>query len=198
MSTTSPARFPRARRAARVAAPTLAACSAVFAFAAFTDEATNEGNRATAADVTITEDVAASSPLFDLDGWRPGEDGGTVSRCIGVTNGGSIPLPIRLRLAGAPSGDLGDFVDMTVEYGGRDVAVDDADCATFSPAGLVYSGELDEFPTAAGSALSDGGGALAAGSERAYRITWKLQDVEAAEGESVSAVTFRWETTTAG
>src|SRR3712207_470221 len=66
--------LPRLRR---LAAPTLAALTASFAVAAFLDDATNEGNAATAADVTITEDVPASSPLFDLQDWRPGASDGT-------------------------------------------------------------------------------------------------------------------------
>ena len=198
MSSMSPARFRRARRAARVAAPTVAAFSAVFAFAAFTDEASNAGNSATAADVTITEDVAASAPLFALDDWQPGEDGDTVSRCIGITNGGSIAVPIKLRLAGPASGELGDFVDMTVERGTRTTATDDAGCGSFVAGGDVYRGELDAFPTSAGTAVADGGGELAVGAERAYRITWRLQDTEEAEGKSLGGVTFRWETTTAG
>ena len=200
MSSTSPARprLRRTRRAARVAAPTLAAFGAVFAFAAFTDEAENAGNRATAADVTVTEDVAASSPLFDLKAWQPGEDGDTVSRCIGITNRGSIPVPLRLRLAGAPSGALADFIDVKVERGTRDAAVDGPECTSFASGGQVYAGELDELPATSAAALADGGGDLAVGGERAYRVTWKLQDTEAAEGLSVSGVTFRWETTSAG
>jgi hypothetical protein len=198
MSSMSPVRLRRTRRAARIAAPTVAAFSAVFAFAAFTDEASNAGNSATAADVTITEDVAATAPLFSLDDWQPGEDGDTVSRCIGITNGGSIPVPLKLRLASTPSGDLGDFVDMTVERGTRPTATDDAGCGSFVAAGEVYRGELDEFPVASASAIADGAGKLAIGAERAYRITWKLQDTEEAEGRSIGGVTFRWETTSAG
>jgi hypothetical protein len=61
-----------------MAAPTAAAAlAATLAVAAFTDDAQNAGNRASAADVTISADVAASSPLFDLADWQPGEDGDT-------------------------------------------------------------------------------------------------------------------------
>lgn len=190
----------RLRRAARLAAPTLAAFSAVFAFAAFTDEAQNAGNRASAADVSITEDVAATAPLFALDDWQPGEEGDTVARCIGVTNDGSIPLAIRLRLAGTPTGSLGDFVDLRVVRGTRDRTVDSSSCATFAAAqggGDVWSGELSAFPTTTAGAVADGGAPLPVDAERAYAVTWKLQDTEAAEGLSVSGVTFRWETSSA-
>lgn len=191
----------RIRRAARVVLPAgVAAIATSVAFAAFTDEAANGGNQASAANVTITEDVAATSPLFDLADWQPGEDD-TVARCIAVTNDGSIALPLTLRLDGAPDGSLGDFVDMKVERGTRDRATDSTDCSTFAPAAedaVVYDGELDEFPTTAAAALSDRGGKLAAGAERAYRATWRLQDTEDAEGKSVSGVDFLWETTSAG
>jgi hypothetical protein len=87
---------------------------------------------------------------------------------------------------------------MTVERGTRDVATADSSCGSFVAGGQVYKGELRDFPTSPAGALSDGGGVLAVGTERAYRVTWRLQDNEAAEGQSVSGVTFRWETTTAG
>ena len=190
----------RWRRAARVALPTTtAAAVAAIGVAAFTDDATNEGNRASAANVTITEDVSASTPLFDVDDWQPGE-GDTLTRCVAITNAGSIALPLTLRLDGAPSGTLGDFIDVTVERGTRDRAVDSADCSTFEPddvSPVVFQGELDELPTAAGGGLSDKGGALAVGAERAYRVTWHLQDTEDAEGTTVSDVDFLWETTSA-
>lgn len=188
----------RIRRAARIVLPScVAAIATSVAFAAFTDEAANSGNQASAASVTITEDVAASSPLFDLRDWQPGEQA-TVARCIGVTNDGSIALPLTLRLDGAPTGELGDFVDMTVERGTRAAATDSADCSSFEAAGVVFEGELDAFPTAAGAGLPDQAGPLAAGAERSYRVTWRLQDTEEAEGRSIANVDFLWESTSAG
>lgn len=207
MSSTTPAgaqpapKPRRLRRLAKATVPTAAAAiAATLAVAAFTDDAQNNGNQATAADVTITEDVAATSPLFNLANWQPAEDGDTVTRCIGLTNGGSIPIPVKLRLAGAPTGALGDFIDMTIVRGTRTTSVNDASCGSFTAdasGSEVYKGELDEFPTTAQGALADGGANLAVGAERAYQVTWKLQDSEDAEGKSISGVNFRWETTTA-
>jgi hypothetical protein len=186
----------RSRRLLKAVAPTLAAAAVTaVGFAAFTDDAQNDGNRASAASVTITEDVAASSKLFDLANWQP--DGSPVVRCVGITNDGSIALPLSVRLDGAPTGQLGDFIDMKVERGTREAATNTADCGSFSPAGTVYDGELDEFPTTAASRLSDGGGKVAVGAERAYRVTWQLQDTEDAEGLAIEDVDFLWETTTA-
>ena len=190
----------RARRAARVILPSVAAAAVTaLGFAAFTDDAANNGNRASAANVVLTEDVPATTPLFDLDNWQPHEED-TVSRCISVTNDGSIPLPVGLRLKGTPSGDLADYVDMKIEVGSRAKSVDTSDCATFKadPAvATVFEAELDEFPTAAGAAISDKAGKLAVDAERTYRVTWHLQDDEAAEGKSVAGVNFLWETTSA-
>lgn len=191
----------RGRRVLKTVAPTVAAAAVTaIGMAAFTDEATNAGNRATAASVTITEDVPATSRLFDIADWQPGESGDSVSRCVAVTNGGSIGLPLRLRLGGAPAGTLGDFIDMKIERGSRPTSTNSADCDGFAPAPsspTVYDGELAAFPATAGAALDDRGGVLAPGAERAYRITWHLQDDEAAEGRSVDGVDFVWQTTTA-
>ena len=198
MSSTTPARTRRLRRALKTIVPAGAAAAVTaLSFAAFTDDARNDGNRATAASVTITEDVAASAPLFDLADWKPG-DGDTVSRCIGITNDGSIALPLSVRFAGAPAGELGAFVDMKVERGTRDAATDDASCASFdadASAPVVFDGTLDTFPTTEAAALGDKGQPLAPGAERAYRVTWHLRDDEAAEGKSVSGVSFVWKAT---
>ena len=214
MSTTTPAGAQpaparrRLRGLLRVAAPTVAAFSSVLAFAAFTDDAQNNGNEATASSVTITEDVPATSPLFSLKDWRPyapfqGEYNQT--RCIGITNRGSVSVPLKLRLAQVPTGTLGDYVDVMVWRGQRDPSIDDTSCATFKAdpdipttavdEKTVFHGELDELPTSVGSALRDGGDPLAPGAERAYFIKWTLQDDEEAEGRSISNVDFRWEST---
>jgi hypothetical protein len=186
-----------ARRAGKTLLPAAAAALVTAAgFAAFTDDASNPGNRASAASVTITQDVPATAPLFDLSNWQPGEDD-TVARCITVRNGGSIALPLRLRLDGAPTGSLGTYVDMAIERGTRPAGDGTSSCSGFAAAGEVWSGELASFPTAAGAGVADGGGALAPGADRAYRITWHLQDTQDAEGRSVADVDFLWETTSA-
>jgi hypothetical protein len=170
------------RRTGRFALPLVVAVGAGLASAAFTDEASNEGNRASAADVTISTGRAATSPVFDLADWRPG--GGPERRCVTVTNEGSVPVPLTMRLDGAPTGGLAGFIDMTVERG--------AGCDAFAADGEVFSGELAAFPATAAGALADGGPALAPGASRAYRVTWELQDDEEAEGLSVAGVDFLW------
>ena len=175
-------RSARLPRTGRFAAPLVVALGAGLASAAFTDEASNDGNRATAADVTISAGRAAASPVFDLAGWRPG--GEPERRCVTVTNDGSVAVPLTMRLDGAPGGELAGFIDMTIERG--------ASCDAFSADGEVFAGELASFPTAGAGAVADGGPALAEGATRAYRITWALQDDEAAEGRSVSGVDFLW------
>jgi hypothetical protein len=185
------------RRLGKLAAPTAVALAAGLAFAAFTDDAANGGNRATAASVTITEDVDARTPLFDLADWQPAEDGATVERCIGITNAGSIALPLTMRLDGPPAGDLAEYVDVTIEHGARPTATDDATCGGFTSAGDIYRGELADVPATADQRLAAGGTDLAPGEERAFRVTWTIQDTEEAEGKSVSGVDFLWETTSA-
>ena len=171
------------RRTGRFALPLVVAVGVGLASAAFTDDATNEGNRATAADVSISAGRAATSPVFDLAAWRPGP-GEAATRCVEVTNDGSIPVPLTMRLDGAPGGQLAEFIDMTIERGAR--------CDGFTREGTVFDGELASFATAVAGAVADGGAPLAVGATRAYRITWELQDDEAAEGLSVSGVDFLW------
>lgn len=183
----------RMRRIGKVAAPTAAVIGASLAFAAFTDDARNDGNRASAASVTITEDVPASSALFSVTNFRPSDP--TEERCIGVTNGGSVAVPIKMRLAGAATGTgLGDHITMTVERGTRSATDDTASCGSFVAAadGQFFNDKLANFPTTAAAAISDGGTTLPVGSERAYRIRWSLDDTEAAEGKTVTAVDFLW------
>ena len=171
------------RRTGRFALPLVVAVGAGLASAAFTDDATVAGNRATAADVTISAGRSATSPVFDIAGWRPGE-GASVARCVEIANEGSVPVPLTMRLDGAPAGELAEFIDMTVERG--------PGCDAFTAAGEVFRGELASFPTQAAGARADGGPALAPGASRAYRVTWRLQDDEQAEGRSVSGVDFLW------
>ena len=171
------------RRTGRFVLPLVVAAGAGLASAAFTDDATNDGNRATAADVSISPGRAATSPVFDIAAWRPGA-GEAVTRCIGVTNDGSVAVPLTMRLDGAPTGDLGEFIDMTIERG--------ASCDGFVADGEVFQGELASFPTTGAGAVADGGAPLAPGATRAFRVRWELQDDEGAEGLGVAGVDFLW------
>ncbi len=182
------------RRIGKVAAPTVAVIGVGLAFAAFTDDARNDGNQASAASVTITEDVSASSALFNLTNFRPSDP--TEQRCIGVTNGGSVPVPIKLRLAAAAGGTgLGSHIQMTIERGTRTTSNNTSSCTGFAAdatSPTFFNDKLANFPTTAGGAIADGGTALAVGAERAYRIRWTLDDTEAAEGKTVTGVDFLW------
>ena len=189
--------FPRGnrmRRIAKVAAPTVAVIGVGLAFAAFTDEARNDGNQASAASVTITEDVSASSALFNITNFKPSDP--TESRCIGVTNGGSIPVPIKLYIDGALGGTgLGSHISMTVERGTRSTADNTSGCGSFvadATTPTFFNDKLANFPTSLGTAITDGGTTLAVGSERAYRIRWTLDDTESAEGKTVTDADFVW------
>jgi hypothetical protein len=190
------------RRAARLVGPTFVALGAVFALAAFTDDARVDDNGATAASVTISADRAASAPLFAVRDWRP--EAAAQARCVTLTNDGSVAVPVAFGLARAATGPLADFVDVTVERGSGTAATRDGGCEGFTAAGTVdlapgaagTGAELDELPHGAGL-VADGGAPLAAGAARAYRVTWTLQDTEAAEGLSVDGVDLRWRSTTA-
>jgi hypothetical protein len=182
------------RRIGKVAAPTVAVIGVGLAFAAFTDDARNDGNQASAASVTITEDVSASSSLFNLTNFRPSDP--TEQRCIGVTNGGSVAVPVTMHLDGALAGTgLGSHISMTIERGTRTTTDNTSSCATFAPdatSPTFFNDKLSAFPTARNSAIPDQGAPLPVGQERAYRIRWTLDDTETAEGKTVSDVDFVW------
>jgi len=191
-------RGPRAlRRLAKLLGSVLVVSGAGLAFAAFTAEEANSGNAATAADLTVTDDVG-SATLFDpandpdLANWLPGD---AEVRCIGITNGGTVPAAVTL-YGNTPGGTgLGAYVDMTIERGTIAAGHSDRkDCSTFAAATSFSSGTVSAFTTTA-PGLSDGGADLAAGAKRGYRITWTLQDAAAAEGRTLSAYTVSWRLT---
>jgi len=195
--TTTPKRRTLARRAGKLAGSVVVLAGASLAFAAFTAERTNENNAATAADLTLTDDVG-SATLFnpstdtDLAAWKPGD---TETRCIGITNGGTVPGDITLR-GNTPGGTgLGAYIDMTIERGTIAAGhTDRTDCSTFAGGTQFSTGTVGAFTTAS-PGLADGGAALAAGTKRGYRVTWTLQDDQAAKGKTISAYTFTWRIT---
>jgi len=188
----TPKRRNLARRAGKLAGSVAILAGASLAFAAFTAERTNENNAATAADLTLTSDVG-SATLFDpstdtdLANWKPGD---TETRCIGVTNGGTVPGDVTLR-GNTPGGTgLGTYIDMTIERGTIAAGhTDRLDCSTFTAGTQFSTGTVSAFTTAS-PGLSDGGGPLADGAKRGYRVTWTLQDDQAAQGKAISAYTF--------
>lgn len=196
-STSTPKRRTLARRAGKLAGTVVVLGGASLAFAAFTAERTNSGNAATAADLTLTDDVG-SATLFnptsdaDLANWKPGD---TETRCIGITNGGTVPGDVTLRGSTPGGTGLGAYVNMTIERGTIAAGhTDRNDCSTFTSGTQFSTGTVSAFTTAS-PGVADGGAALAANAKRGYRITWTMQDNDAAKAKTISAYTFTWRLT---
>lgn len=190
----------RARRLAKLTASVAVLAGAGLAFAAFTAEQSNTGNAATAANLTVSDDVA-SATLFnpaadaDLANWQPGDP---EVRCIGIINGGSVPAAVTLR-GNTPGGTgLGGYITMKLERGTFSGAhTSRTDCSNFvadASTPVFYNANVSAYPTAGGG-TTDGGGNLAASAKRAYRVTWELQDDQAAINKSISAYSLTWRLT---
>ena len=140
-------------------------------------------NSFAAGTVNFTVNDNSNTALFSVAGIKPGD--APLSRCVTVTNAGSLPLRLNL-YTGTLTGGLGSYLNLSVLRGSFGAAQVYPGCATFTSAGTVYTGTLAAFPTTAGSELSDGGGLLAAGATRAFQFDISLQDNTAAQGGSVS------------
>jgi len=161
----------------------LCATLVTSASAAFTSQTRNNSNSFAAGTVNLTVNDNSNTALFSVAGIKPGD--APLSRCVTVTNAGSLPLHLNL-YSGTPTGGLGSYLNLSVLQGSFGAAQVYPGCATFTSAGTVYTGTLAAFPTTAGSELSDGGGLLAAGATRAFQFDISLQDNTAAQGGSVS------------
>lgn len=180
-----------APRTRRVSSTHLLVASAVLiatgmvartSLAAFTATTTNPSNHWATATVSLTNDHTGSA-LFTAAGLVPGNTGTT---CVVVHYTGTAAADVRL-YATLSNDTLSQYLTMAVvkatgTYTG---------CAAY-PGGptAVYNGALSAFP-----ANWTGGAQLwqPAGDETVtYRITYTLQDNNAAQGKAVDAV-FTWE-----
>ena len=168
-------------------------------YAAFTATTTNPNNTFSAGTVTLTDDHQPSSVLFNAGGLKPGSTG---SSCIKVTYNGSLAANVKLYVKSGDltntTGDLSPYLTFQVAEGTGNAA----DCSDFAGGTNLYN------PTGAGDAtktLSDfatnrstfGTGVSAfaptgASQTKTYRLTYWLQDNNAAQGKNNTAK-FTWE-----
>lgn len=107
--------------------------------AAFTAQTSNPGNSWTAGSVTLT-DSQNGTAMFSASGLQPGDSG---QRCIRVTYGGSLDAAVKL-YAGAATGTLGQYIDLTVQEGTGTAA----DCSDFTSSATILPTEtLETFRT---------------------------------------------------
>jgi hypothetical protein len=185
----------RSRAPVLVAAAVLAAATMVTraSLAAFTATTQNSGNQWSAATVVLGDDDTGSA-LFNLAGMVPGGANASGTKCIKVSYTGSATADIRLYAALSNDTGLGQYLSLTVEEGTGGTFANN--CAGFvaGPAAPLYTpGTLAGFASAHGSWASGVSSWQASGADnRTYRITYALQDNNAAQGTAVNA-TFTWE-----
>lgn len=114
-------------------------------------------------------------------------------RCIDVTYAGSGDgIPVLLYAAGT-RGDLGPFLDLTIEVGAAGIG-SSGGCSGFVPASTVFSGTLADFVTAH-STYATGREAWTprkAEDSRTFRFGLSLRNDPASSGRSVT-FGFTWE-----
>lgn len=163
--------------------------------AAFVAQNDNLSNQVTSATVDLSDNDSTTAMFQNVTGLVPGA---TQQRCIDVTYTGTVdPLPVRLFAAGAPTGTLAPYLDMTVQIG-SDPTPSFGDCTGFVSAGTVWTGTLADFAAthgtyAAGATTWDPG--TSSPSTRTFRFALSVQDNAAAEGLDTT-FGFTWETRT--
>jgi len=163
--------------------------------AAFVAQSDNATNQVSSAAVQLTDNDLGTAMFANVTGLIPGQ---VVDRCIDVTYTGTVdPTAVLLYISGAPTGTLGGYLNLTIDYA-PDTADAYGSCASFpgSPTS-VYSGTLAGF---AGTHANYAAGATTwnpAGSpeSRTFRFRLSVQDDAAAAGLT-STFGFSWETRT--
>jgi hypothetical protein len=151
---------------------------------------TSAGISLSAAYVQMSLDDSGSA-ILSIANLKPAD--GTVTRCVVVTNTGTVPIAkVSLYAANTTGTGLGSHLNFSVLRGTN---TSPPNCWAITSASLVYAGLLSGFPTGSATALDDGGGALAVGATRAYEFDVSLLDTAAAEGKSVS-LSLTWTAST--
>ena len=162
--------------------------------AAFVAQNDNVSNQVSSASVDLTDNDSTTAMFQNVTGLMPGA---TEQRCIDVTYSGTVdPRPVRLYAAGAPTGTLAPYLDVTVQVG-SDPTPSFGDCGGFVSAGTLWTGTLADFASthgsyAAGISSWDPGGVS---DTRTFRFALSVQDTAAAEGLTTT-FGFSWETRT--
>lgn len=115
-------------------------------------------------------------------------------RCIEVSYSGDGEASPVLLYAARTRGDLGRYLDLTIEMGPGDVGRFGG-CGGFTPSATVYRGTLEDFLRAHSSYATGRGTWTPAGAQdtRVFRFGLSLRDDPASSGRSV-AFGFTWET----
>jgi hypothetical protein len=163
--------------------------------AAFVAQSDNATNQVSSAAIQLTDNDNGVAMFNNITGLVPGQ---VVDRCLDVTYTGTVdPTAVRLSVAGTPTGTLGTYLDLTIDYA-PDTADAYGSCASFpaSPT-TAYTGTLAAF-AAAHTGYANGVSTWdPAGSPetRTFRFRLSVQDNTAAAGLTTT-FGFSWETRT--
>ena len=149
--------------------------------AAIDPDGTIAGNSVSVGTVSLTDDDEGRS-LINLDALAPRRP---IQECIAVSYDGTI-LPVELTLDTQTVGDLGPFLDISVERGAGGAF---GDCDGFEPEEEIFSGTLDELDRAAVMPL---GFFYNTGDSETFRFELELRDEADAVGRQ-SSIDFVWE-----
>ncbi len=164
--------------------------------AAFSGTTTNAANSVSTGSVTITDDDSGTAMFNNVTGAMPGSN---YDRCIQVEYTGSIdPTGVLLYMGAAPTGTLGQYLDLEIDVGAANADVF-PDCTSFVSSSNIFTGTIDSFRashTAWASGLATGWDPSASGQARVFRFRITVQNNDAAQGLS-SGFGFTWETQSA-
>jgi hypothetical protein len=162
--------------------------------AAFVAQNENVTNQVTAATIDLTDNDSTTAMFANVTGLMPGTN---EDRCIDVTYSGSVnPTAVMLYIYAAPTGTLGQYLNLTIDIG-ADTSDPFRTCGTFVSSGQLYSGTLADFATnrtsyANGLSTWD---PVAGPETRTFRFRVSVQNDPNAEGLT-STFGFSWETRT--
>lgn len=177
----------------------LSAVAGFGIFGAFTSTTSNANNEFDAGTVVIA-DNDSSTAMYDVTDQAPG--GAAVQRCIDVTYTGSLAADVKLYANSATVGDLGPYVNLTVEPGTQ-LTPAFPSCTGFvaDAGGPLYSGTLAAFASAHNSyatGVSDFPGVTSSWSQNdhvVYRFTVQLDSAapDSAQGDTTGLHGYTWE-----
>lgn len=177
----------------------IASLAGAVTYSAFTATATNAGNTFSSGTVALGDNDGGSA-LLTLTNAVPGNSD---IGCIQVTYSGSLPASVRL--FGAVTGSLAQYLTLTVTRG-TDSSPSFKSCTNFTadstvyvvgqPAGVVWTGNLSAFPTTWTAGIVDPTATLpeswTTNEAHSYKFEVSLQNNTAAQGLSSTAA-FTWE-----
>jgi len=112
--------------------------------AAFVGSTANNGNSIQAATVVVTDNDSGTS-LFAVTDTVPGTN---YDRCIDIAYSGTLNVaPIAMYMGAAPTGTLGQYLNLTIDIG-PDTADTFGSCTTFASSAVLFNGTIDSFRAA--------------------------------------------------